>query len=257
MNHMDSALVNIPESEEEDEDYVQENVEVPTPMELENGFEGYEPKSSDAMALQVATPHSRGPDARPLHLVPGLFPNPAGEGDAIPSAIPRPMSVLTGGLEGIQRMVARTFTISTPREDSLSRPGSARPDGMLELIESHQQEQVTQMEVLSEQNARVILLSQSLRRTEQRDYAVRQIVPSNAFDDRHRLRCEVAREEQEVVFEMRYNNRQLPKDSEIICFKILCDKDNNSSMICGKGRACFSTLKPEHELRKSVKPKDL
>eukprot|EP00971_Amphidinium_carterae_P206231 4092419-Amphidinium_carterae.1 len=36
---MDSALVNIPESEEEeDEDYV-EPQEAPTPMELENGFE--------------------------------------------------------------------------------------------------------------------------------------------------------------------------------------------------------------------------
>eukprot|EP00971_Amphidinium_carterae_P058518 1157583-Amphidinium_carterae.2 len=79
------------------------------------------------------------------------------------------MSLLPGGLEGIQRMVARTFTISTPREDSLSRPGSARPDGLLELIELHQQEQVSQMEVLGEQNARVILLSQ--RRTEQRDHA--------------------------------------------------------------------------------------
>eukprot|EP00971_Amphidinium_carterae_P070621 1396621-Amphidinium_carterae.1 len=82
------------------------------------------------MAIQVASPRVGGPDARPLHLVPSLFPTPAGEGDAIPSAVPRPMSMLAGGLEGIQRMVAWTFTISTPREDSLSRPGSARPDGL-------------------------------------------------------------------------------------------------------------------------------
>eukprot|EP00971_Amphidinium_carterae_P316642 6294117-Amphidinium_carterae.3 len=44
----------------------------------------------------------------------------------------------------------------------------------------------------------MLLLSQ--RRTEQRDYAVRQIEPSNAFDVRNRLRWEVAREEQEVAY---------------------------------------------------------
>eukprot|EP00971_Amphidinium_carterae_P058519 1157583-Amphidinium_carterae.3 len=58
----DSTTGDIPESEEDDYVEPQEQLETSTQMEIEDGFEGYEPNRSDAMALQAATPRKRGCD---------------------------------------------------------------------------------------------------------------------------------------------------------------------------------------------------
>eukprot|EP00971_Amphidinium_carterae_P021327 420977-Amphidinium_carterae.1 len=60
-----------------------------------------------------------------------------------------------------------------------------------------------------------------------------------------------------LIFEMKYSNKPLPKDNEIIFCTILSVKGNSSRLICLKGHACFNMQRCEGESRKKDKLKVL